>query len=393
MPHGGGHVHHGGGGFHHHHGGFHHRHHHHHHYGGPAVFTTGYFYYGRRRRNGVCVLSFVLLAVLVGVLIATGFGLHASYEVVSDGAFSPGDTRLYSYSSFFCQGAFVKQSNALTDTVSLFLLSSQPQLKQTNSFDVNEKIRLNTDDNSYWYYYLYTGSKLSVSACQTSGQFHIYIIKKINFGRWLHTSLYYERALLISQPCTNNDGGPGISYSVSQEGTFYIAAYNSFISFANGNVSFHVDRTGYSTDNISNQPNCTTSTSCSVHVSANSPYHYALVTTSSPSDHNWIKNIDLYYTCEANIWGYVVVTVVPFTAIVLCYTGLCVCLAILVLRKRRDTTYQSLLTVTPPESDPGKAAPSYPPPPPYNPDTNPYNNPQPTVGVAMQAEAPPVYKP
>ena len=379
MPHGGGH--HGGGGFggggfggghhHHHHGGFHHHHHHHHGTSG-VVFTGGYYGYYRRRRGGCFILGLIAVGLFVGAFVGLGFGIHGSYVggSAADSSYSPGDTRLYSYSPFFCMGGDLDYGNLSPDpeNASLYLLPSKPPLKHTNSFYVNKtNIQISSDYWKHWSFYLYPGSQIVVFACAEDSlqNFDLHLIRgNGNYKSWDNNprSKYVittEKVL----PCSSNPSTKKIIYKVQSEDMYYVVLENNYYISAEATLSLHVNRTGYVPNGT---PNCTGVTGCSYYTSDNK-IKYALVTTSDPTDSDWERNIEVYYSCVPLIANYVLVTVVPFLAVV----GLCIAVVVVisicvVVKRKKRTGYQTLdsslpaVTVQPTE-------PSKPAPPPYNP--------------------------
>ena len=379
MPHGGGH--HGGGfggGFHHHHhhhGGFHHRHHHHH--GTGVVITTGGYYgYYRRRRGGFFVLGLVAVGLVIGAFVGLGYGIRGSYVGSGgDTSYSPGDTRLYGYSSFFCMGGDLEyDSNSQFVTpeyASLYLLPSKPPLKHTNSFYVNKTNILVSDDSwKHWSFYLYPGSKIEMSACQINGDydFEIHLIKgNGNFNSWSHNGK--SKYVVTTKDVSGCSSSPAkkIVYTVTKEDMYYMVLENNYFLTSNyATMTLHVNRTGYVPNGT---PNCTGEVGCSYYTSDGN-IQYALVTTDDPTDNDWARNVLVNYSCVALVANYVLVTVLPFLAVVvLCVTVVVIVSVCVVMKRKKRAGYQTLeasLPTVPTASPPSK--PEDPPPPMYNPN-------------------------
>ena len=393
MPHGGGHH---GGGFHgggfHGGGGFHHHHHHHHSNYGGVVYTGGFLPYRQRRLRAPVIFIGVIVAVVICAVIGLGFGIHGTYGGVDDYYFSPGDSRLYGYSPFFCLGGQVNYEDHQSivspdpDTASLYLLSSKPSLTHTNSFFVNKTHLISSDSYRYWYYYLYPGSKITVSGCTSNSRsFYLILVKgKGTFKSWINHpySWHTVATKLVQTRCPNlNDPSSTLVYDITDEDTYYVIMDNTLIWSVDATMSLHVSRTGYSVKGFTNQPNCTGSTGCLVYANnKNDQIKYALVLTSDASDSNWDKNVEVDYYCISNVVGYVVVTAVPLFAVAgLCITAAVIIVCVVKIKKKRSTYQPVSIATSPPENDYPKMPPQSNPPPAYNP----------TASTHLTGEAPP----
>ena len=371
MPHGRGHH---GGGFHggefHGGGGFHH---HHSNYGG-VVYTGGFLPYRQRRLRAPFIFIGVLVGLVIGAFIGLGFGIHSMYTYGrgdENDFFSTGDSRLYGYSSLFCLGGHLNyiggQSNEFPhpDTASLYLLSSKPSLVHTNSFFFNKTLLFFPPTYLSFDYYLYPGSKITVSGCTSNSWsgYHLILVKgKANFNSWRSNrfSWYSVASVQVQTSCSNlNNALATLVYNITYEDRYYVimdCANSSFYQSVNATMSLRVNRTGYSVEGFTNQPNCTGSTGCSVYANdENIDIKYALVLISTCiSDLNcsWEYNFEGDYHCILNTVGYVVVTVVPLVAVV----GLCITVAVTIIcvgkSKKKRLSYQPVsIATTPAEGD------------------------------------------
>ena len=156
MPHGGGHSGSGGGGF----GGgsFHGGGYHGGGYHGEGYHGGGHHHGGAA--NGWFLWGFVGF-IIIGTVVVTVIVLSVSYyggEGSEENNYTPGDTRLHTVSTFFCNSVKVKMADDSSQQgyVNLYLLDEKPSLTARNSFSIFNSFTLSQ------YYYEYTGTFTSI---------------------------------------------------------------------------------------------------------------------------------------------------------------------------------------------------------------------------------------
>ena len=104
--------------------------------------------------------------------------------------YSPGDSRLLSFSSFFCDSLNIEVDSRATGA-SLALVNSPPPLTDQNSFNISDKRSLRPNEYHFWQYHLYPNSKISVSVCSNG---------------YIHTSRYHSVYLVKGNSVANSWG-------------------------------------------------------------------------------------------------------------------------------------------------------------------------------------------
>ena len=99
--------------------------------------------------------------------------------------YSPGDSRLLSFSSFFCDSLNIEVDSRATGAY-LALVNSPPPLTDQNSFNISDKRSLRPNEYHFWQYHLYPNSKISVSVCSNG---YIYTVVDTTVSIWLREIL------------------------------------------------------------------------------------------------------------------------------------------------------------------------------------------------------------
>ena len=156
--------------------------------GFPALrFFSGHmtFAFSRYRRYHGWGWGIGGLVFAVIIVVAVSMSIHyTGGQNSTDSVYAPGDTRIVSHSSIFCQSLTLWDT--LSTAATLYLLSEKPQLSGHDSFTVPKSYSLAPRDENHLYYYFYPGSQFSVSTCLSSGaRASFYLIKGThNFYRW-----------------------------------------------------------------------------------------------------------------------------------------------------------------------------------------------------------------
>ena len=354
MPHGGGHVsHHGGGG-----GGGSHHHHHHHSFGGHhhqsyggVVYTGGGgpYYYSRYRG---WIWGIVGIVLIVAIVVTITLSVNYARKEDEENKYSPGDTRIHKFNTFFCSGVEVSSSKSFSNDGYVYLLADKPPLTSHNNFSIDDNFTLSEDDYHYWHFYLYPNSNISLKACVSDrNSYTFYIIK--GTSQWNDWKDYASNSksvhhAIIQQSCRL--GNQSLQYKVNHEDHYYLAYYNDGINTVKGKQSLNMERFEYSFQSLSTVPNCsfsgpTTGSSCKLTTKMFSSKNKALlVIPEPPHDSDWENYYTINVDCIARVEGYVIVTVPPFVLIVGIVT--CVILVLVCYRSMKKRKYQPLLAST-----------------------------------------------
>lgn len=359
MPHGGGHIgggHHGGGGG----GGFHHHHHHHHgHYGG-VVYTSGPFFYGRYRYRG-WIWGGVGIVTVICIVIAVVLSVHYGGETNDENMYTPYDTRLHYFSTFFYSGATVRsQDIPINNNGTLYLLQEKPPLTSRNVFSFNDSFTIDGGEYRYWHFYLYPNSNFTLRACVIGTSYTFYIIKGTSkFKQWIDSPSTSKsvKHLLVSQSCDDDDDN-SMSYTATEEDHYYFVYYYDGYNRVSGKQFLSFERYEYSVPDsnvIADQCSFTATSSCKLTTNFRSKYNKLLIVMPSPSNVDWnTEQYQVYYSSHNQPLGYVIVIVPPVLVVVVIVIAIII--AIICCRRAKKRSYNPLIAETISAS-----------PPPYNP--------------------------
>ena len=313
---------------------------------GHVSFSGGKWSDDDDSRKSICsciagLLSAIIL--LVGFII---FGIEYYEQKPIPSFYSPGDTRLVSYSSFFCAGVTLKDNSSRTGA-SLYLITETPALNDCNNFTINSTMALKDNEYYFWNYYLYPNSNFSSEVCSPppGADGKLYIVKgTANFSAWISSpSSDFAVAVFSIGTALCSTIVQQYTYHVIEEDEYYFVYYNlpgnNIILQLNVTVSF--ERFEYSTADLASQANCsiTSAGKCSVVVPYGSSYS-ALIVTDIPENVDWGENVDVTWSCANRGWAYAVVILVPIATIVGFVT---LCIIVLCCRcRRRSYSYEAL---------------------------------------------------
>ncbi len=146
---------------------------------------------------------------------------------ISTDFYSPGDSRLLSLSSFFCDGGSLELSSNSVDA-ELFLIddTSIPPLNASNQFTVSIESTVDSMEFRFWQYHLHPNSNISVSIC-TDLLVDVYIVKgNDNANSWANNPSQDVAEMFHYAPACCNGFNP-ISYRVEEEDEYHVILHNS----------------------------------------------------------------------------------------------------------------------------------------------------------------------
>lgn len=262
-----------------------------------------------------CISAFIVPFVVIGVL---GNANFKSTTDIATNFFSPGDSRVISFSSFFCDGADVKvDSNATGAT--LYLVDTLPPLSDMNKFTITDMRTLNAGEFRFWQYYLYSSSNITVSVC--SSRLDVYIVQgNSNANKWArspgaqHAREYHR----VTKGCPQEED---VQFTVKEQDQYYIILHNPRSRRISYNLKLSIERFEYDIEagNYTAACNAPSGMQCSVDIPYGTSSQLAMVVTSIPADVDWGENVDVMTSCNRRDWEYAVFilpTILVFTIIV-----------------------------------------------------------------------------
>ena len=315
---------------------------------------------------------------------------YNDYDSNSDNAFAPGDTRILSYSSSFCDGLTLSGD----DSATLYLLRSTPPLSgPTNNFSTKFEADNPADSYKYLYYYLYPGSKMEMTYCLsgTSGPLTFALIKgKSNFNSWEDDGNSYHTLtqFTVSNPCSQSIAK--FPFVFTSEDTYYFVFDNLRLRSVSLNATLVLNRTEYLPNQVSIYDSCNILLygQCSVSVPYRSGY-VALLEVNSDDTGEPDSNLHYSWSCNPRVWIYVLIVLLPLLfVLVTMLIVLTVCIMYVRKRSQKYATLPTVATETPADatvttttvmttpSAPPSVNPTYIPPPTYG-STEPVNPPPP----------------
>ena len=279
------------------------------------------------------VISTLGVLLVCGIIIGVAIGLNRAGEsmdnsdddsdstvTISTDFYSPGDSRLLSLSSFFCDGGSLELSSNSVDA-ELFLIddTSIPALNDTNQFTVSIESTIDSTEFRFWQYHLHPNSNISVSVC-TDLLVDVYIVKgNDNANSWANNPSQDLAEMFQYAPACCNDlpNTSTISYRVEQEDEYYVILHNSLSMEISVNASLYFERTEYSAPDLNSKDSCNVSEqgNCLVGIDYSTGSQQFLVITSIPERVDWGENVRVSLICDQRGWAYAVVILVPISVI------------------------------------------------------------------------------
>ena len=299
---------------------------------------------------------FILITFIIVLSVSLSIRYN-DYDTDSDTAFAPGDTRILSYSSVFCDGLTMSGD----DSATLYLLRSTPPLSgPSRNFSATFETYNPADSYKYLYYYLHPGSKMEMTYCLsgTTGSLTFALIKgKSNFHSWEDDG---DGSHTLTRFTVNNDCSSGppqsFSYVFTSGDTYYFVFDNLQLSPVNLDATLALNRTEYLPNEVSIYDSCSIfyNDECSVSVPYQSGY-VALLEVNSEDTVGFDSNLHYAWSCNPRVWIYVLIVLLPLLFVFI--TTLVVLTICIINVRKQSQKYATLPTVaTETTADPVDAA-------------------------------------
>lgn len=274
-------------------------------------------------------LSILILLFVAGSIFAVVFGRRDSSSNIATNFYSPGDSRLISFSSFFCDGINLGV-NSVNTSATIYVVDTPPSITEVNNFTIVDRRTLNISNYRFWQYYLYPKSVILISVCSDK-RLDLYIIKgNSNANNWGGSpgdnhAEEFEQIISVCPHQLQN-----ISYTVHEEDQYYVLLHNSMSeSRLTYDAALSFERFEYDPLGI-NGSSCSASSGqqCTVGVPYGTSSQQALVVTNIPENVDWGENVDVKATCSRRDWAYALVVLIPLSVVSILITLLiilCLC--------------------------------------------------------------------
>lgn len=259
------------------------------------------------------VIEIIVLVVLLSVFIAL---VVVTRNMVlpnsGDTQFSPGDSRIFSYSSFFCDNIILTGQSARTNA-SMHLIKERPQLYNSHNVSFSSTPTLSEGEHIPYNFYLFSNSSFSAHVCvneqNSNGQFYI-IRGRNNFTDWVRQ----PRTLPATYFRALSRGCQALNYEVDIECDYFFVFYHEPTTSETSdnllfNITIQLTRFQYRIPDLketSMKLNCSlpdSKGSCTIPIPLGSDYQ-ALVVIDIPEDVDWAnERVDITWRCEERRWG------------------------------------------------------------------------------------------
>lgn len=277
-------------------------------------------------RNKACICcSIVFLMVpVIAIIVSTMIGLRYARgrSFTNSGLdYGPTETRLIPYSYMFCQGLKLenKYSGSQGYNLSLHLLADDPFLSEQNVITISSIKEYNSKE----WYYIHSGSRVTVNACYNNSRIYEVTYLTLNIARGVSKSV--EKRFSFSS--CEAGGNVSLSYLFEEEGFYYILFYSDCHPYCSLslNLNFSIFITNYNSHNNTVVSSCSISTSkfgssCSVNVPYNKNYALLTIQPDNSSDVEIYDKISLETECEPRVWLYVVPSILSAFLMLCCLT-------------------------------------------------------------------------
>ena len=278
------------------------------------------------------IITVIFLALGVGPPLGVSRNIATSKAKAATDFYSPGDSRLQSFSSFFCESVTLDVGSTVDDvSLTLTLINSPPTLSERNSFNTSDQRTIMPTYFGYWQYYLYPGSNISISVCNLAqnSQIDVYVIEGYsnanNWGR-SPSPRHAELFVPVREACPPKRV---ITYNVSEENQHYVFLYNSLQSSSVGySVSLEFERFEYSLppdDGTAVSCSARSGEQCTVDIPYSTGSQQALVVATIPENVDWRKSFHVNISCNRRHWALAIVVILPSITVTAVIVGLLMC--------------------------------------------------------------------
>ena len=269
-----------------------------------------------------CLIGTIIVVILM--IIAVISVRYGRFNEKSSLHMTPGDTRLISYSSRFCESLTLTNSGLPNNfNTTLATVRTKPKLSVTTNFQISIiDLELSYGLYQFWRFYLYPGSTFELKACILNGASQVMeldVISGKNFDGWLtHPSSlrHIVRKFPITAPCSTGS----LPFESEDEYYFAFIGYGDSVGI-NGTLNFTVPEYYFnSTDTIAQ---CTTGRenrdpSCNAKVPLESD-SYGLISVEDISIGTYASSaaVDVEWTCNPRVWLYAVIAISSVGSVVI----------------------------------------------------------------------------
>ena len=247
----------------------------------------------------VILTSGIVLSSVLPVIIINADSLTT--QNIATNFYSPGDSRLMSFSTQSCKSITIKVNSTATGAF-LVLTNTTPSLTDQNTFNISDQRTLNPRRFRFWQYHLYPNSNISISVCSSSySPVEVYLVKgNSNANKWSSSSSskYFELFSRVRKRCPQEQT---ITYNVIEEDEYYVILFNSLKeSDVSYNATLKYERFEYALPAVNTSLNSCFEPSggqCILDIPYGTGFQQALVLTSVPANVDWAENIDINISC------------------------------------------------------------------------------------------------
>ena len=288
----------------------------------------------------------LVAGLVVVVIIGVRYGRYNERAALH---MTPGDTRLITYSSKFCESLTLKNTGLPNNfNTTLVTVGTKPELSvNATDFQISViDLTLNYGLYQFWKFYLYPGSTFGLRACILNGQgMELDIVSGSNFDAWLKAPGSYqhlEKKFTITTLCSSGTMQSN-NYTFESEDEYYFAFIG--INDASEGINATLDFT--SPEYVVNETfikSCSTGRqsihghSCKISVPYDSDsYGLILVEDISLGTYASSAAVDVEWMCNPRVWLYAVIALSPVAfVIVLCLVVVAACWCV---KNRRLSKY------------------------------------------------------
>lgn len=274
-------------------------------------------------------LCYLMLIFVILIPVIVSVSIHIRYNVYRDTemVLSPGDTQLYSISSFFCGSATLSVNGVYgcTLTTTMYRLDAGTPTVTSEIFALTNQFCLTNNSFRHWSFYLRKESSVHLDACtESSKQNYTFIVLQgdENFQFWtfndFSTGPYDAQSMVIGRCGVSNST---LNYVVSVDDLYYFVDYCHGLSKCQVRQSLTFDRYIYTVPQTAQRCSFDYSDSaynaCTISVKFGFGDAMILVATEKAEDSE--ARVYVSITCQPQVLGYIIAFVLPVLAVFLVF--------------------------------------------------------------------------